>query len=164
MGRCNNDIRPVHRSSLAWASSRVDASLSSATWMGKGCPGARPRLCSAAAEPDRRGLTPPAARHLSSRPQRGQVRWGDATMTSGPYIALLWRGQAAEWTHRFHEARQWPIMQALRALGATARPVLYRDEAVREIRDELLSCDARSDGRRVGKGGGSTVRSRGAPV
>ena len=33
-------------------------------------------------------------------------------------------------------------MQALRALGATARPVLYRDEAVREIRDELLSCDA----------------------
>src|SRR3546814_11811470 len=70
------------------------------------------------------------------------VRWGDATMTSGPYIALLWRGQAAEWTHRFHEARQWPIMQALRALGATARPVLYRDEAVRAIRDELLSCDA----------------------
>ena len=63
-------------------------------------------------------------------------------MTSGPNIALLWRGQAAEWTHRFHEARQWPIMQALRALGATARPVLYRDEAVREIRDELLSCDA----------------------
>ncbi|MBK8862415.1 MAG: hypothetical protein IPN48_16255 [Sphingomonadales bacterium] len=40
------------------------------------------------------------------------------------------------------EARQWPIMQALRALKATARPVLYRDEAVREIRDELLSCDA----------------------
>src|SRR3546814_10597083 len=33
-------------------------------------------------------------------------------------------------------------MQALRALGATARPGLYRDEAVREIRDELLSCDA----------------------
>ena len=49
-------------------------------------------------------------------------------MTSGPNIALLWRGQAAEWTHRFHEARQWPV--------------LYRDEAVREIRDELLSCDA----------------------
>src|SRR3546814_18178111 len=33
-------------------------------------------------------------------------------------------------------------MQAVRALGATARPVLYGDEAVREIRDELLSCDA----------------------
>src|SRR3546814_8462774 len=63
-------------------------------------------------------------------------------MTSGPYIALLWRGQAAGWTHRFLKARQGPIMQALRALGATARPVLYRDEAVREIRDELLSCDA----------------------
>src|SRR3546814_8795314 len=63
-------------------------------------------------------------------------------MTAGPNIALLWRGQAAEWTHRFHEARQWPIMQALGALGATARPVLYRDEAVREIRDELLSCAA----------------------
>src|SRR3546814_8787938 len=64
------------------------------------------------------------------------------TLFRCPNIALLWRGQAAEWTHRFQEARQWPIMQALRALGATARPVLYRDEAVREIRDELLSCDA----------------------
>lgn len=63
-------------------------------------------------------------------------------MTSGPNIALLWRGQAAEWTHRFHEARQWPIVQALWSLGATARPVLYRDEAVRDIRDELLSFDA----------------------
>src|SRR3546814_14295119 len=99
-------------------------------------------------------------------------------MTSGPNIALLWRGQAAEWTHRFHEARQWPIMQALRALGATARPVLYRDEAVREIRDELLSCDAvlvwvnpldisgdrsqlgRSEERRVGKECVSTCRYR----
>src|SRR3546814_10579981 len=67
---------------------------------------------------------------------------GDATVTSGPNIALLWRGQAAEWTHRFHEARQWPIVEALRSLGATARPVLYRDEAVRAIRDELLSFDA----------------------
>src|SRR3546814_2408631 len=46
------------------------------------------------------------------------------------------------WTHRFHEARQWPIVEALRSLGATARPVLYRDEAVRAIRDELLSFDA----------------------
>jgi hypothetical protein len=63
-------------------------------------------------------------------------------VTSGPNIALLWRGQAADWMHRFHEARQWPIVPALRSLGATARPVLYRDEAVREIRDELLSFDA----------------------
>ncbi|ALJ16724.1 hypothetical protein LH19_28435 (plasmid) [Sphingopyxis macrogoltabida] len=30
----------------------------------------------------------------------------------------------------------------MRSLGATARPVLYRDEAVRAIRDELLSFDA----------------------
>ena len=67
---------------------------------------------------------------------------GDATVTFGPNIALLWRGQAAEWTHRFHEARQWPIVQALRSFGATTRPVLYRDEAVRDIRDELLSFDA----------------------
>src|SRR3546814_1171225 len=67
---------------------------------------------------------------------------GDATVTSGPNIALLWRGQAAEWTHRFHEARQWAIVEALRSLGATARPVLYRDEAVRAISDELLSFDA----------------------
>src|SRR3546814_4226312 len=95
-------------------------------------------------------------------------------MTSGPNSALLWRGQAAEWTHRFHESRQWPIMQALRALGATARPVQYRDEAVREIRDELLSCDAvlvwvnpldisRSEERRVGKECVSTCRSRWSP-
>src|SRR3546814_16918867 len=96
-----------------------------------------PRLCAAAAEPDRRGLTPTAARHLSSRPQRGQVRWGDATMTSGPNIALLWRGPAAEWTHRFHEARQWPIMHALRSLGSTARPVLYRAQTVPGFRAAL---------------------------
>lgn len=67
---------------------------------------------------------------------------GRCSSDSGPNIALLWRGHAAEWTHRFHEARQWPIVQALRSLGAAARPVLYRDEAVRDIRDELLSFDA----------------------
>ena len=30
----------------------------------------------------------------------------------------------------------------MRSFGATTRPVLYRDEAVRDIRDELLSFDA----------------------
>src|SRR3546814_6808892 len=90
--------------------------------------------------------TPRINTHFCATPElattKGAGPMGDATVTSGPNIALLWRGQAAEWTHRFHEARQWPIMQALRALGATARPVLYRDEAVRAIRDELLSCAA----------------------
>src|SRR3546814_3646995 len=69
---------------------------------------------------------------------------GDATVTSGPNIARLWRGQAAEWTHRFHEARQWPIVQALRSFGATTRPVLYRDEAVRDIRSEEHTSELQS--------------------
>src|SRR3546814_14250799 len=94
---------------------------SSATSTGKWSTGAMPRLCAAAAEPDRRGLTPTAARHLSSRPKRGQVRWGDATMTSGPYIALLWRGQAAEWANRFNEAREWQRRQGKGGSGGDAR-------------------------------------------
>lgn len=63
-------------------------------------------------------------------------------MTSDVQIALLWRGHAVEWVHRFHEARQWPIIQALQSLGASARPILYADDAVSAVRDELLSFDA----------------------
>lgn len=63
-------------------------------------------------------------------------------MTACAKIALLWRGKSAEWAGRFHEARQWPIIEAIQSMGSTARPVLYTDDAVSAVRDELLSFDA----------------------
>lgn len=63
-------------------------------------------------------------------------------MTACAKIALLWRGHSAEWADRFHEARQWPIIEAIRSLGSTASPVLYTDDGVSAVRDELLSFDA----------------------
>lgn len=56
-------------------------------------------------------------------------------------IALLWRGSAAEWAGRVHEARQWPIIQALRSMGAVAEPMLYEDSIADAVRDKLLSVD-----------------------
>lgn len=71
-----------------------------------------------------------------------QCTQGEKAVTTNANIALLWRGHAAEWAHRFHEARQWPIIEALQSLGASARPILYTDDAASSVRDELLAFDA----------------------
>lgn len=59
-----------------------------------------------------------------------------------PRIGLLWRGDPAADPYSTPGAeRLTPLMAALRQLNVTVEPVIYHDDALGSVRDQLLSLD-----------------------
>lgn len=57
-------------------------------------------------------------------------------------VALLWRGERLKSDHAIQrEHRLWPVSEALADLGVVAEAVAYSDDAVEEVRGQLLRCD-----------------------
>ena len=57
-------------------------------------------------------------------------------------IGLLWRGNRREDPYSNPRAeRLKPVMAAIRRLNVAAEPVVYQDDAVTSVRDQLLGLD-----------------------
>jgi hypothetical protein len=63
-------------------------------------------------------------------------------MTAGPRIALLWRGDRdTRATANARNNRLSPIFEALAGLGVAAEPAIFSEEAIDEVREQLLAAD-----------------------
>ncbi|HTA06946.1 MAG TPA: Cj0069 family protein [Streptosporangiaceae bacterium] len=66
----------------------------------------------------------------------------DMDSEAGSKIGLLWRGNRAEDPYStVRTQRLKPLAAALRRLGVTVEPVVYQDDAVDEVRGQLLGLD-----------------------
>lgn len=66
----------------------------------------------------------------------------DLGSEAGCKIGLLWRGSRAEGPYStVRTERLKPLVSALRRLGVAVEPVVYQDDAVDELRGQLLGLD-----------------------